>query len=207
MLRSAYGSVRRMRWLVALLPLMLAAGNQALAAEGSGSSSGLAAVASAVEGAESSHGRNPRMWRPDPQGPQGPMQITAAAASDVGGGDRFDPQENRALGRAYLDHMFRRFGSWGDAVAAYNWGPGRLDGWIRTGRPPDRLPPAVERYRQQVLSGSSAPDGFGSGAGPRRPRLLGIAHAQPRRAPGPPSSADRQVEALFAQIMTASASQ
>lgn len=207
MLRSAYGSVGRMRWLVPLLPLLLATGNPGFAAEGGGSSPGLAAVASAVEGAESSHGRNPRMWRPDSQGPQGPMQITAAAASDVGGGDRFDPEQNRALGRAYLEHMFRRFGSWGDAVTAYNWGPGRLDGWIRTGRPPDRLPHGVERYRQQVLSGSSAPEAFGGVAGPRRPRLLGLAHAQPRRAPGPPSSADRQVEALFAQVMSASASQ
>ena len=47
-------------------------------------------VVSAVDGAESSHGRDMAMWRPDPSGPQGPMQVTAAAATDVGGGDRFD---------------------------------------------------------------------------------------------------------------------
>ena len=52
------------------------------------------------------------MWRPEPDGPQGPMQVSAAAAADVGGGDRFDETDTRALGRAYLAHMFRRYGSW-----------------------------------------------------------------------------------------------
>ena len=91
------------------------------------------------------------MWRPEPDGPQGPMQVSAAAAADVGGGDRFDETENRALGRAYLAHMFRRYGSWPDAIAAYNWGPGHLDEWIGGGRPADRFPAAVERYRARVL--------------------------------------------------------
>jgi hypothetical protein len=47
-------------------------------------------VATAVDGAESSHGKDTGMWRPDPSGPQGPMQVTEAAATDVGGGDRLD---------------------------------------------------------------------------------------------------------------------
>src|SRR4051794_18539106 len=45
-------------------------------------------VATAVDGAESSHGKDIAMWRPDPSGPQGPMQVSQAAATDVGGGDR-----------------------------------------------------------------------------------------------------------------------
>ena len=108
-------------------------------------------VAFAVDGAESSHGADLRMWRPEPFGPQGPMQITAAAAFDVGGGDRFDLAANRALGRAYLDRMYRRYGNWPDAVAAYNWGPGNLDAWIGSGRAADKLPLTVERYRNRVL--------------------------------------------------------
>jgi hypothetical protein len=75
----------------------------------------------------------------------------AAAAWDVGGGDRFDPAENRALGRAYLARMYRRYGNWPDAVAAYNWGPGNLDAWIDGGRAPEKLPLTVERYRNRVL--------------------------------------------------------
>lgn len=108
-------------------------------------------VAFAVDGAESSHGLDLRMWRPEPSGPQGPMQITLAAAIDVGGGDRFDLLENRALGRAYLERMFRRYGNWPDAITAYNWGPGNLDAWIGGGRVSSRLPLGVERYRDRVL--------------------------------------------------------
>ena len=108
-------------------------------------------VAFAVDGAESSHGTDLRMWRIEPNGPQGPMQVTSAAAIDVGGGDRFDVSGNRALGRAYLARMFRRYGNWPDAIAAYNWGPGSLDAWIAGGRAADRLPLEVERYRDRVL--------------------------------------------------------
>jgi hypothetical protein len=118
-------------------------------------------IAFGVDGAESSHGGDPGTWRSEPNGPQGPMQVSAAAAADVGGGDRFDETENRALGRAYLAHMFRRYGSWPDAIAAYNWGPGHLDEWIGGGRPADKFPAAVQHYRNRVLlsSGLGAAEG------------------------------------------------
>jgi Transglycosylase SLT domain len=123
--------------------------------------SGLDRLSSAVEGAESSHGADLRMWRPDLDGPQGPMQVSAAAASDVGGGDRFDNAQNRALGRAYLADMYRRYRSWPDAVAAYNWGPGHMNSWIGSGRPAEKFPPAVARYRSRVLITSGlATDGI-----------------------------------------------
>jgi Transglycosylase SLT domain len=108
-------------------------------------------IAFAVDSAESSHGRDPGMWRPALDGPQGPMQVSAAAAFDVGGGDRFDIGENRALGRAYLARLYHRYGNWPDAIAAYNWGPGNLDAWIAGGRPVDGVPLAVEQYRDRVL--------------------------------------------------------
>ena len=133
------------------------------------------------------------MWRAEPDGPQGPMQATPAAASDVGGGDRFDGQENRALGRAYLAHMYRRYGTWLDAVAAYNWGPGHMDAWISGGRPFDKLPPAVERYRIRVL--------YGSPLGALR---LGNVHLQPRRPAADPHNGRGAVELLYPEIMRAS---
>jgi hypothetical protein len=108
-------------------------------------------VAFAVEGAESSHGRDPRMWSPEWSAPQGPMQVSAAAAADVGGGNRFDMFENRMLGRGYLALMYRRYGNWPDAIAAYNWGPGNMDAWIGSGRPSAGFPLEVERYRDRVL--------------------------------------------------------
>jgi transglycosylase-like protein with SLT domain len=115
------------------------------------SESDLDRIAFAVDGAESSHGADPRMWRPEPNGPQGPMQVSAAAAIDIGGGNRFDMVENRQLGRAYLARMYRRYGNWPDAIAAYNWGPGNMDAWIAGGRFTGSFPIEVERYRNRVL--------------------------------------------------------
>lgn len=108
-------------------------------------------VASAVDGAESSHGNDLAMWRPDPAGPQGPMQVSEAAAADVGGGDRFDLLQNRAIGRAYLQQLFWRYRNWPDAIAAYNWGIGKMDAWIKAGRPAEQLLGGVAVYQRRVL--------------------------------------------------------
>jgi hypothetical protein len=111
-------------------------------------------VADAVDGAESSHGADLSMWRPDPAGPQGPMQVSAAAASDVGGGDRFDPDRNREIGRAYLAQLYRRYGDWPDAIAAYNWGIGNLAAWVKAGRPATGVEFGVASYLGRVLHDS-----------------------------------------------------
>jgi hypothetical protein len=108
-------------------------------------------IAFAVHGVESRHGTDPRMWRPELDGPQGPMQVSAAAALDVGGGDRFDLRQNRLLGRAYLAQMFRRYGNWPDALSGYNWGPGNTDQWIAAGRRPEKMPLETVRYIERVL--------------------------------------------------------
>jgi hypothetical protein len=125
------------------------------------SESDLDRIAFAVDGAESSHGTDLRMWRPELNGPQGPMQVSAAAAVDIGGGDRFDMAENRQMGRAYLARMYRRYGNWPDAITAYNWGPGNMDAWIDSGRPSGNFPLEVERYRDRVLRDA----GFGATSG------------------------------------------
>jgi Transglycosylase SLT domain len=116
-------------------------------------------IAFAVDGAESSHGTDPGMWRPEFSGPQGPMQVSAAAVIDLGGGDRFDLAQNRLLGRGYLARLYRRYGDWPDAIAAYNWGPGNLDAWIERGRPATGFPLEVERYRDRVLRDGSIGQG------------------------------------------------
>src|SRR5215831_7909122 len=156
-------------------------------------SAALDRIAYAVEGAESDHGTDPLMWGPDPEGPQGPMQVSADAAEDVGGGNRFDARENRLLGRAYLAQMYRRYGSWPDAVAAYNWGPGHMDAWISGGRPFDKFPLAVEMYRIRVLVGSSL--------GMRR---RGFVHPLPRRPVADPHNGRAAVERLYTEIMRSS---
>jgi hypothetical protein len=82
------------------------------------------------------------------------MQVSEKAARDVGGGDRFDVVQNRAIGRAYLALLYRRYGNWPDAISAYNWGLGNVDIWIRGGRPAQELVPAIAVYSHRVLSES-----------------------------------------------------
>jgi hypothetical protein len=158
-----------------------------------GAAAALDRIAYAVEGAESDHGTDPLMWGQDPKGPQGPMQVSADAAGDVGGGNRFDIRENRALGRAYLAQMYRRYGSWPDALAAYNWGPGNMDAWISGGRPFDKFPPAVERYRIRVLVGSFL----------GMPKLRFV-RLKPRRPAPDPHNGRAAVARLYTEIMRAS---
>ena len=169
-------------------------------------------LSSTVEGAESSHGGDPHMWRPELEGPQGPMQVSAAAASDVRGGDRFDDAQNRALGRAYLAYLYRRYGSWPDAVAAYNWGPGRMNSWIGSGRPFDKFPPAVAQYRSRVtITSGLATDANGTVVGgPVNGRLtrLALFRALARRemiARRRTHSGPDEVALLYAEVMRATA--
>jgi hypothetical protein len=117
-------------------------------------------VAFAVDGAESSHGADEGMWRADPIGPQGPMQVSLAAAIDVGGGDRFDAEQNRAMGRAYLALLYHRYGDWPDAIAAYNWGIGNLESWVKAGRPANGSLSGVASYLDRVLHDSGVCTGL-----------------------------------------------
>jgi hypothetical protein len=133
-------------------------------------------VAIAVDGAESSHGQDMGMWRPDPSGPQGPMQVSEAAATDVGGGDRFDLTQNRAIGRAYLAQLYGRYKNWPDTIAAYNWGLGKMDAWVKAGRPPDKFLTGVAVYLRRVLHES----GLCEGSGTTRMQQLSGRMASPR---------------------------
>src|SRR5206468_5536994 len=142
-------SVYRASAILSAILAFAAGGNAACAGSLIPGGAVLDRVASAVDGVESAHGADPKMWRPEPNGPQGPMQVSAAAAADAGGGNRFDIFENRMLGRGYLALMYRRYGNWPDAIAAYNWGPGNMDAWIGSGRPSAGFPLEVERYRDR----------------------------------------------------------
>jgi Transglycosylase SLT domain len=139
--------------------LSLFAFGPALAGDRITANSQLDRVADAVDGAESSHGRDISMWRPETAGPQGPMQVSEKAAIDVGGGDRFEIAQNRAIGRAYLALLYRRYGNWADAISAYNWGLGKVDSWIRGGRRPESFANDVSRYLRRVLNDSGLCDG------------------------------------------------
>ena len=189
-------------WSLAAMALFVVSGAAQAGSLVAGEGAALDYVAFAVDGAESSHAANPNMWRSDPEGPQGPMQVSAAAAADVGGGDRFDIAENRVLGRAYLARLYRHYANWPDAVAAYNWGPGRMDAWIGAGRPIEKFPVGVSLYRYHVLFGESAelPGGRGT-------LRFGVIHLQARRSLADrrhPSRESVAVEQLYGPIIAES---
>lgn len=139
-------------------------------------------LAAAVEHVES--GGNARAV--SPKGALGSMQLmpetAQEAARDLGlhdvaalSGDALrdrlltDQPLNRALGRAYLDKMQRRYaGSRVLALAAYNAGPGQVDEWLgrlgdpRTGRVSEaewasRIPFAETRAYVQKVQGRMTP--------------------------------------------------
>ncbi len=61
----------------------------------------------------------------------------------------FDPVINLRLGIAYLKQLEDRYGRLDTALAAYNWGPGRIDRRLRLGSP------VPARYSRSVLDAYS----------------------------------------------------
>ncbi len=48
--------------------------------------------------------------------------------------------------------LYSVFGSWQDALAAYNWGQGHVRAWLAGGADPAQLPAETARYTSQILS-------------------------------------------------------
>jgi soluble lytic murein transglycosylase len=78
-----------------------------------------------------------------PVGALGLMQLLPATAEEQaeilgldwrGPDSLFDPVLNVKLGVAYLTTLYVRFGNVSTALAAYNWGPGRIDRRLRRGK-------------------------------------------------------------------------
>jgi soluble lytic murein transglycosylase-like protein len=75
-------------------------------------------------------------------GALGLMQLLPSTAEELarhlgldwrGPDSLFDPVLNVTLGTAYIKQLENRYGDVSTALAAYNWGPGRIDRRIRTG--------------------------------------------------------------------------
>jgi soluble lytic murein transglycosylase-like protein len=89
-----------------------------------------------------------------PIGAAGLMGVMPGTASQPGFGidpmrpaDLFDPAKNRAFGEQYLAAMLKRYkGNPEYAIAAYNWGPGNTDRWIRQGANLAKLPTDTRDY-------------------------------------------------------------
>lgn len=79
-----------------------------------------------------------------PAGAEGIMQLVRQYHPDV---DPLDPFAAIAYAGQYLATLYRQFGSWKLALAAYNWGPGNL---TRNLNAPGKWPQETLRYVTEV---------------------------------------------------------
>lgn len=84
-------------------------------------------------------------------GAQGLMQLMPGTARDLGVTNVLDETQNVNGGAQYLKQMLDKFG--GNerlALMAYNWGPGNVENWIKTGSDPEKVPFETREYVQKV---------------------------------------------------------
>lgn len=126
------------------------------------SGGGMSGLYEAVEQLESGG----RQGAVSPKGARGVMQLMPGTMRDPGFGItpmRDDSEEeNRRVGRQYLDAMLSRYGDQTTALMAYNWGPGNVDKWIAAGRPASMVPKETKNYVANLAGGTGA--GAGAGA-------------------------------------------
>ena len=114
-----------------------------------------------------------------PVGALGLTQLMPDTAKMLGVSDPFNPAENLAGGFKYIAGLYKQFGTWGHALAAYNWGPGNVQAWLARGGNMADLPAETRQYVATI-----APHEFVSvakAAAKRHLQLLGD-----RVAPPPP---------------------
>jgi hypothetical protein len=89
------------------------------------------------------------------KGARGAAQLMPGTMRDPGYG--IEPvrneslEENLRVGREYLGAMMKKYrGNVDHALAAYNWGPGNVDKWLRRGGDPSELPRETKTYIPRV---------------------------------------------------------
>lgn len=66
-------------------------------------------------------------------GASGLLQLMPGTARGLGVTDVMNVDQNLDAGYRYADQMYNKYGDWGQALAAYNWGPGNMDAYLKTG--------------------------------------------------------------------------
>lgn len=77
-----------------------------------------------------------------PVGAIGVMQLMPRTAAALGV-DPYNATQNIMGGAKYLSALYKKYGNWNQAFAAYNWGPGNVDKY-------DTLPGSVQNYVKKV---------------------------------------------------------
>ena len=86
-------------------------------------------------------------------GALGLMQLMPATAKDLRVNPRC-PRQNVKGGVAYLKRLLHKYGDVRLALAAYNWGPGNVDAWLKTGlgSKGQPMPRETQEYAPGVLA-------------------------------------------------------
>lgn len=102
-----------------------------------------------------------------PAGARGVMQLMPGTMRDPGFGvppmaelmkqGLSEEEANRTAGRKYLDAMFRKYGDRTTALMAYNWGPGNVDKWLKSGADPKKVPAETRKYVRNILEDKASP--------------------------------------------------
>ena len=92
------------------------------------------------------------------KGATGLMQLMPATAAELGVNPK-DKFQNVAGGVRYFDDMLAKYGDKNIALAAYNWGPGNVDKWLKRGGNESELPAETRAYIKRVnaLAGEEQP--------------------------------------------------
>jgi hypothetical protein len=133
-----------------------------------------------------------------PKGARGLAQLMPGTSRDPGFGVQAardeSPEENKRVGKDYLNAMLKRYGNMDYALAAYNWGPGNTDKWIARGAKPEELPAETRAYIPKVKAGMAQMQA--KAPVPGGEQLAGIADlipsaqaAEPQRSPSGPAMA------------------
>jgi hypothetical protein len=87
-----------------------------------------------------------------PAGAIGISQFMPGTASRFGINPR-DPAQSIDAQARYMKSLYSQFGSWRDALKAYNWGEGNYASWLKTGRGAkgQSMPPETQQYPDLVL--------------------------------------------------------